>query len=66
MRCLLPLFTLFGCVGDPETRPCLEYGTYTYMHEKCIPNYGMLICAEEEVTKVYCKLYDDEEDNGNN
>ena len=61
LRKLFPLLLLAGCVTEPETRTCLDYGSYTYVREKCIPMYGMLICADEEVTRVYCKLYDDEE-----
>ena len=57
---LLPLLLLVGC-AEPETRTCLDYGSYTYVREKCIPMYGTLVCADEEVTRVYCKLYDEEE-----
>ena len=61
MRCLVPLFALFGCVGEPEQRMCADYGSYTIIKERCIPLYGTLVCADEEVTEVYCKLYFEEE-----
>ena len=61
MKKLLLLLLLSGCVSEPETRMCADYGTYTYVKERCIPMYGMLVCADEEVTEVYCKLYFEEE-----
>jgi hypothetical protein len=59
---LLLLLLLSGCV-EPETRMCADFDTHTYVREKCIPMYGTLICAEQEVTEVYCKLYIEEEEN---
>lgn len=63
MRCLVPLFALFGCVGEPEQRMCADFGSHTIERERCIPLYGTLLCATEEVTEVYCKRYfeDDKE-----
>lgn len=58
---LLLLLLLSGCVTEPDTRICAEYGSYTIVKEKCIPMYGALICADEEVTKVFCKRYFEEE-----
>jgi hypothetical protein len=63
---LLPLLLLTGCVTEPDTRVCTDYGSYTYMKNKCIPLYGTLICADEEVTELFCKRYFEEEDDGNN
>jgi hypothetical protein len=63
---LLPLLLLTGCVTEPDTRVCADYGSYTYMKNKCIPLYGTLICADEEVTELFCKRYFEEEDDGNN
>jgi hypothetical protein len=40
---------------------CADYGSYTVVRERCIPLYGTLVCADEEVTEVYCKLYFEEE-----
>jgi hypothetical protein len=59
---LLLLLLLSGCVTEPDTRVCADYGSYTFVKEKCIPMYGALICAEEEeVTEVFCKRYFEEE-----
>ncbi len=66
MKKLLPLLLLTGCVTEPDTRICAEYGSYTYMKNKCIPLYGALLCADEEVTELFCKRYFEEEDDGNN
>ena len=51
---------LVSCVHTEEdtNRICVDYGSYTFIKEKCIPMYGALICADEEVTRVYCKRYD--------
>ena len=64
MKKLLPLLLLAGCVTEPDTRVCADYGSYTFAKEKCIPLYGALICANEEVTEVYCKRYFEEETEG--
>jgi len=45
---------------DKDDRICLDYGSYTLIQEKCVPLYGTLICADEERTYLYCKLYDEE------
>ena len=63
MKKLLPLLLLTGCVTEPDTRICADYGSYTIVKERCIPMYGALICANEEVTEVFCKRYIEEEDN---
>jgi len=59
---LLLLLLLSGCVTEPDTRVCADYGSYTYVKEKCIPMYGALICADEEVTRVFCKRYFEDEE----
>ena len=46
-----------GCVIEPDTKICADYGSYTTVKQKCIPLYGALICADEEVTEVFCKRY---------
>jgi hypothetical protein len=61
MKRLLLLLLVPGCVIEPDTRICADYGSYTYVKNKCIPLYGALICADEEVTEVYCKRYFEEE-----
>ena len=61
MKKLLPLLLLTGCVTEPDTRICVDYGSYTIVKERCIPMYGALICANEEVTEVFCKRYFEEE-----
>lgn len=61
MKKLLPLLFLTGCVTEPDTRICADYGSYTIVKERCIPMYGALICADEEVTEVFCKRYFEEE-----
>ena len=63
MKKLLPLLLLTGCVTEPDTRICADYGSYTIVKERCIPLYGAIICADEEVTEVFCKRYIEEEDN---
>ena len=62
MKRLLLLLLLSGCVTEPDTRTCADYGSYTYMKNKCIPLYGALLCADEEVTEVFCKRYFEEEE----
>ena len=61
MKKLLLLLLLSGCVTETDTRMCADYGSYTVVRERCIPLYGTLVCADEEVTEVYCKLYFEEE-----
>ena len=61
MKRLLLLLLLSGCVTETDTRMCADYGSYTIVRERCVPLYGTLVCADEEVTKVYCKLYFEEE-----
>ena len=61
MKRLLLLLLLSGCVTETDTRICADYGSYTVVRERCIPLYGTLVCADEEVTEVYCKLYFEEE-----
>jgi hypothetical protein len=70
---LFPLLLIAGCATEPETKTCADYGSHTFMKDKCLPLYGALICADSEVTEadsevteVYCKRYFDEEDNGDN
>ena len=65
MKRLLPLLLLSGCVTEPDTRICADYGSYTYMKNKCIPLYGTLLCADEEVTEVFCKRYFEDEEKEN-
>ena len=60
-RALLLVVLLVGCTSqERKDQYCLDWDTYTYVRERCIPLYGALICADEEVTKLYCRLYDDE------
>ena len=62
MKKLLPLLLLAGCVTEPDTRICADYGSYTIVKERCIPMYGALICVDEEVTEVFCKRYFEDEE----
>ena len=62
MKRLLLLLLIPGCVIEPDTRICAEYGSYTLVRQKCIPMYGALICADEEVTEVFCKRYFEDEE----
>ena len=61
MTRLLLLLLVPGCVLEPDTRFCADYGSYTYVKNKCVPLYGALVCADEEVTEVFCKRYFDDE-----
>lgn len=63
MKRLMVLLLLAGCVTQEEdTRICADYGTLVYVREKCVPLYGALICADQEITEVYCKRYFEEEE----
>ena len=59
MKVIALLLVLSGCVAQEE-RECINYTTITYEREKCIPPYGSLICATEEVTELRCIRYDDQ------
>jgi hypothetical protein len=59
---LLLLLLIPGCVIEPDTRVCADYGSYTFVKERCIPMYGALICADEEVTELFCKRYFEDEE----
>lgn len=59
MKVIALLLVLSGCVAQEE-RECINYTTITYEREKCIPLYGSLICATEEVTELRCIRYDDQ------
>ena len=61
MKRLLLLLLVSGCATEADTRICAEYGSHTYVREKCIPLYGTLLCADQEVTEAYCKRYFEEE-----
>ncbi len=61
MKRLLLLLLIPGCITEPDTRICADYGSHTFVREKCVPLYGALICADEEVTQVYCKRYFEED-----
>ena len=53
----LPLFLLLaGCTAVEEKGDCIDWEYYTDTVEKCIPLYGQLICAEQEVTRYVCTL----------
>ena len=65
MKRLLLLLLLSGCVIEPDTRICAEYGSYTTVKERCIPMYGSLVCVDEEVTEVFCKRYFEDEEKEN-
>jgi len=53
-----------GCVVNEEkdNRICIDYGSFTWVKEKCTPLYGALICMDQEVTETFCKLYAENED----
>ena len=60
-RAFLLVILLSGCtVQERKEEDCVDWGTITYVRETCIPLYGALICADEEVTEMYCRLYDEE------
>ena len=61
MKRLFLLLLIPGCITEPDTRICADYGSHTIVREKCVPLYGALICADEEVTEVYCKRYFEED-----
>ena len=46
-----------GCSTVEDDRICMDYGSFTWVKEKCTPMYGTLICMDQEVTETYCKLY---------
>lgn len=55
MLALLP-----ACVtAEKDDRICIDFGSYTFVREKCTPFYGTLICMDQEVTEVYCKRYEE-------
>lgn len=57
---LATLVLLVGCTATlTEERLCLDWGSREVVKEKCIPLYGNLICAEEQVTEYFCKLYEE-------
>lgn len=58
MKAIALLLVLSGCVAQEE-RECIDYTTITYERDKCIPFYGSLVCATEEVTELRCIRYDD-------
>jgi hypothetical protein len=67
MKKILVFLTLMlytGCSVNEEkdNRICIDYGTFTWVKEKCTPLYGQLICMDQEVTETYCKLYDEVSD----
>ena len=62
VRILLLLLLLSGCVTEPDTRTCADYGSYTIVKERCVPLYGAVICVDEEVTEVFCKRYFEEKE----
>ena len=58
MKIVALFLVLSGCVAQ-EKRECIDYTTITYEREKCIPFYGTLVCATEEVTEIRCTRYED-------
>jgi len=51
-----------GCSMVEDDRMCIDFGSRTIVKNQCIPVYGNLICADEEVTETYCKLYAEDDD----
>lgn len=58
MRAIALLLVLAGCAAQEE-RDCAEFKTIIFERERCIPFYGSLICATEEVTELRCTRYED-------
>lgn len=58
MRVIVLLLVLAGCATQEE-RDCVEFKAITFERERCVPFYGSLICAMEEVTELRCIRYDD-------
>jgi hypothetical protein len=58
MRIIVLLLVLAGCAAQEE-RDCVEFKAITFERERCVPFYGSLICATEEVTELRCIRYDD-------
>ena len=52
----LSLLVLGGCVSTDD-RICLDWRVTTETREKCVPLYGAMICADEQVTRNTCTLY---------
>ena len=52
-----------GCItAEKDDRICIDYGSYTIVVEECKPLYGAMICMDVEKTRLYCKLYDEVND----
>lgn len=59
---IVPLVLLTGCVStEQDDRICLDYETRVVTREKCVPLYGSLICADQQVTQTWCVLYEEPE-----
>lgn len=56
MKRALFFLVLVGCTAVEEKGDCIDWDYYTEIVEKCIPLYGQLICAEQEVTRYVCTL----------
>ena len=57
---LLSVLAVTGCTTiEEDDRICVDFGSYTFVREKCTPFYGTLICMDQEVTQVYCKRYEE-------
>lgn len=57
---LLNVLAITACTTTAkDDRICIDFGSYTFVREKCTPLYGQLICMDVEQTEVYCKLYEE-------
>lgn len=66
MKKLLTLFVLLGGVGlvscstvDQREENCIEYKSAMEVVERCTPLYGTLVCVAKEVPRVWCVLYEE-------
>jgi len=61
MRFLLAvlLTTVVSCSTIEDERICLDWDSRVVIREKCIPMYGALICADQEIVQTWCVLYEE-------
>jgi len=59
---LLSVLAITACTTTAkDDRICIDYGTYTFIKEKCTPLYGTLVCMDVEQTRTWCKRYEETE-----
>ena len=55
------ILCLLTACSAPERKDCIDWRTLTVRDEQCYAVYGKLICVEQDVTRLQCVLWEDDD-----